>query len=281
MQIQRDSTACHSAERIAKPARTQSVPAKALVLLSAIAMFAASGYLVGIGVSQRKIGHLEAHQRTLTEEVSTLNARLSKVERVPPQVRIDNQVDQLTTRDGAKPTKVTASERETPLSVLERIERMPTRPLNETPEQRADRLLAERGRGDAARRRSSLRRESALSERPQPSIEELEAMATGRARKGFSGSLPRDGRDPTPRRSRPGAYITGGKEWIAENHDGSVIELSDGSRWLISPVDRVETSLWLTTDDILVKDGDGGEYGYRLIHLDDGEAVDAKYLGTD
>jgi hypothetical protein len=57
--------------------------------------------------------------------------------------------------------------------------------------------------------------------------------------------------------------------WIAEvMNDGSVIELEDGSIWLIDDIDRIYTALWLPISNIVACDD-------MLINTDDKEKVSA------
>jgi hypothetical protein len=55
--------------------------------------------------------------------------------------------------------------------------------------------------------------------------------------------------------------------------DGSVVELLDGDKFLVSEIDRIDSALWLPTDDIVVCDP-GPET--KLIHEED--VVDAEQL---
>ena len=59
---------------------------------------------------------------------------------------------------------------------------------------------------------------------------------------------------------------------------GSLIKLEDGSLWLISPIDRVDTSIWLVTEAITVIVGDNPVYPYKLINTDTEEVAEAKLL---
>jgi hypothetical protein len=57
--------------------------------------------------------------------------------------------------------------------------------------------------------------------------------------------------------------------WVQEViADGEFVLLEDRSLWQIDVLDRIDTLLWLPTEDVVVCDG-------RLINVDDGEAVDA------
>ena len=61
-------------------------------------------------------------------------------------------------------------------------------------------------------------------------------------------------------------------EWITwKNDDGSLVTLSDGSTWEISPYDVIDSSLWLNTDSIVVCPG-------KLINIDDRTSVDARQI---
>ena len=66
----------------------------------------------------------------------------------------------------------------------------------------------------------------------------------------------------------------------AENHwlheksdDGGVVILEDGSTWKVDPTDRIDSSLWLPTEDIVVTDD-----GDKLINVDSGDEVDAERI---
>jgi hypothetical protein len=60
--------------------------------------------------------------------------------------------------------------------------------------------------------------------------------------------------------------------WIDEVlNDGSVILLEDGSRWLVDPIDRIETALWLPVSNIVVCER-------MLINTDDGEKAGAQRI---
>ncbi len=84
----------------------------------------------------------------------------------------------------------------------------------------------------------------------------------------------------TPRYGRSKIYIgTGSGHWIDHvSSGGKIVELEDGSVWEISPLDRIDTSLWLPVSDITVTDGDDPGYPYLLINKDDGETANAKLL---
>jgi hypothetical protein len=76
-------------------------------------------------------------------------------------------------------------------------------------------------------------------------------------------------------------WATGGGHWISEvTADGGIIILEDDSVWSVSAVDQVETSLWLSTTEIVVVDGSEPGYPYLLINTDDGEKAEAFLLGV-
>lgn len=69
----------------------------------------------------------------------------------------------------------------------------------------------------------------------------------------------------------------GSGHWIREKIDGgSLIRLEDSSLWGIASWDRINTRLWLATEDIVVVEGVGG---YQLVNTDAKTSAEAKYLG--
>ena len=46
----------------------------------------------------------------------------------------------------------------------------------------------------------------------------------------------------------------------------------------VSPLDRIDTALWLPMTDIAVLDGDDPAYNYKLVNTNDNEIVNAKHL---
>ena len=60
--------------------------------------------------------------------------------------------------------------------------------------------------------------------------------------------------------------------WVQSvSSGGEIVKLEDGSIWEISAIDRIDTTLWLVTEEITV-------CGDRLINTDTGDAVDAARL---
>ena len=63
------------------------------------------------------------------------------------------------------------------------------------------------------------------------------------------------------------------KHWIhSKSIDGSVIILEDGSVWEVDPPDRIDSSLWLPTDEVIIYDD------REMINLDSGEKVNVMRL---
>ncbi|MCW5820929.1 MAG: hypothetical protein KIT12_13585 [Trueperaceae bacterium] len=80
-----------------------------------------------------------------------------------------------------------------------------------------------------------------------------------------------------------GAYPMTGMKWFVTRVEagGTTVILSDGSRWEISPTDRIHTMLWLPADGVtvtLARSGFGA-YNYTLLHDRDRREVLGKYLG--
>lgn len=80
-----------------------------------------------------------------------------------------------------------------------------------------------------------------------------------------------------------GAYAaTGVKWWVSRvESGGSIVTLSDGSRWEIYSIDRIHTMLWLPVDDVTVSLARSpiGSYRYTLRHERSGREVLGEYLG--
>jgi len=89
-------------------------------------------------------------------------------------------------------------------------------------------------------------------------------------------------RQVVPSRSKRATQVysgVGSGHWVSENIDGGrIIKLEDGSLWEISPIDRIDTMLWLPTEDITVVESDNPLYPYKLINTDAGDAVEAKLI---
>lgn len=74
-------------------------------------------------------------------------------------------------------------------------------------------------------------------------------------------------------------YSTGSGHWVSKKIDsGKYIKLEDGSLWEISPLDKINTILWLTLDDITVIESDNLLYPYILVNTDDDETAEAKLI---
>lgn len=71
----------------------------------------------------------------------------------------------------------------------------------------------------------------------------------------------------------------GNSHWIDKViDDGKMILLEDGSLWEVSPIDVVTSMIWLPVSDVTVIESDG-IFPYKIINTDDGESVEAKYIG--
>ena len=70
------------------------------------------------------------------------------------------------------------------------------------------------------------------------------------------------------------------KHWISKKIDGGeFIKLEDGSLWGISPIDKINTTLWLPIEDIVViENKDSLLYPYKLINTDSGNTAEAKLI---
>lgn len=95
-------------------------------------------------------------------------------------------------------------------------------------------------------------------------------------------SSPQSGVSAGGRRGIRGGYAgVGGGHWVKEVADsGALVILEDGSMWDVSPLDRIYTTLWLATEDIIVLESDDPLYPYKLVNTDDKETVEVKYLGV-
>ena len=82
------------------------------------------------------------------------------------------------------------------------------------------------------------------------------------------------------KRAPPAGYAgVGSGHWIqSKSGGGKMIVLEDGSLWEVSPIDIIHSAIWLAVSNIVVVE-DSGPYPYKLINTDDGETVNAKYLG--
>lgn len=74
------------------------------------------------------------------------------------------------------------------------------------------------------------------------------------------------------------SFVTHSIEDVADS--GKVIVLDDDSVWGIESVDSVDSSIWLSGDDVqVVKNDENSSYPYLLINKDEKEMVHAKYMG--
>lgn len=71
----------------------------------------------------------------------------------------------------------------------------------------------------------------------------------------------------------------GGGHWISDvSSDGGIVTLEDGSVWSITNIDRLDSTLWLTTEDIVVIESSSGLTPFKLINTDSGDTVEASLL---
>ena len=71
----------------------------------------------------------------------------------------------------------------------------------------------------------------------------------------------------------------GGGHWVSKKIDGGrFIKLEDGSLWEISSIDRINTMLWLVTEEITVIESGNPLYPYKLINSDSGDTAEAKLI---
>ena len=73
-------------------------------------------------------------------------------------------------------------------------------------------------------------------------------------------------------------YLDG--HWVKDKLDnGKYILLEDSSLWEISTFDRFNSRFWFKFEDILIVENSSPLFPYKLINLDQGEVLEAKYLG--
>jgi hypothetical protein len=60
--------------------------------------------------------------------------------------------------------------------------------------------------------------------------------------------------------------------------DGGIVTLEDESVWQVSSLDRIDSTLWLPTENIVVLENPKGLEPYLLINEDTGDTVEAKLL---
>lgn len=61
---------------------------------------------------------------------------------------------------------------------------------------------------------------------------------------------------------------------------GRIITLLDNSVWEVSPLDIVDTAIWLPVTDVLIIDGDDPIFPYKMINRDDNEVANVKLLSN-
>ncbi|SRR6266480_5013865 len=69
--------------------------------------------------------------------------------------------------------------------------------------------------------------------------------------------------------------------WVKSKIDGgSIIQLEDGSMWQISPIDKIETTLWLPTEGITIIESKNPMFPYKLINGDGKSSAEAKFISS-
>ena len=78
-----------------------------------------------------------------------------------------------------------------------------------------------------------------------------------------------------------GTYAgAGAGHWVKDKiDDGAMIRLDDGSLWEISSVDKINTELWLTTEDITITESKNPSYPYTLVNTSSKDSAEAKLIG--
>jgi hypothetical protein len=62
--------------------------------------------------------------------------------------------------------------------------------------------------------------------------------------------------------------------------DGSKLELSDGSTYLIDPEDQIFTVYWITPIPLMLSESDSSEYPIKITNLNTGTSVKGKRVST-
>lgn len=69
------------------------------------------------------------------------------------------------------------------------------------------------------------------------------------------------------------------KHWIKKVFDsGKLIQLEDDSLWEISPIDVINSALWLPISNVYVTESDNPYFSFKIINIDDEESVEAKFI---
>jgi hypothetical protein len=69
-------------------------------------------------------------------------------------------------------------------------------------------------------------------------------------------------------------FVEGDIEEVSD--DGATITLADRSIWKVSPLDQIDTALWLPITHVRIVVGDDPSYPYKMISKDDGEMANVK-----
>jgi hypothetical protein len=87
-------------------------------------------------------------------------------------------------------------------------------------------------------------------------------------------------------RVESGPTYTGGStgHWLSDKTDGGgYLTLEDDSHWEVFSLDRIDSMLWLPTDNVVVikAKNPSGKYNYRLVNKSDKKSILAYYVGND
>jgi len=103
----------------------------------------------------------------------------------------------------------------------------------------------------------------------------VEAALSGRA------AIPSNQDDSLAHSRYARQSYAGADEFIHEvSSNGALITLSDGSIWVVSPIERIATALWLPVTDVRITAGDDPSYPYKMVNKDDGEVANVQLVGT-
>ncbi len=80
-------------------------------------------------------------------------------------------------------------------------------------------------------------------------------------------------------RARGTCLQTGSGHWVSKTIEGGkYVELEDGSLWEISALDRINSMLWLVTENIAIVASQNPIYPCRMINKDSEDTAEAKRI---
>jgi hypothetical protein len=90
---------------------------------------------------------------------------------------------------------------------------------------------------------------------------------------------------PAVRVAPPAMYVTPSSgHWVTGTIDqGKMVKLEDGSLWEIGPLNRIDSSLWLPADHVIVIEENHGpiDYKFQLVNTSRNQAAYAKLIAHD